>query len=117
MVDLHDRRPIVLSADDAALWLDADFPAAQAEQLARNMSLPADLFEWFPVSPAVNRAGNDSPDFITPDPNATPAPVMPTSGEAPDLFDRDVPPDDASQTREPGGPGTPPSGAHQARIK
>lgn len=117
MVDLHDRRPIVLSADDAKLWLDADFPAAQAEQLARNMSLPTDMFEWFPVNPAVNRAGNDSPDFITPDPSATPASVMPMSGEAPGLFDRAVPPDDASPTRDPGGPGTPPSGAHQAGMK
>jgi putative SOS response-associated peptidase YedK len=64
MVDIHDRRPVVLAAEDAKLWMDTDFPALQAEQLARNMSLPTELFEWYPVSPAVNNARNDSPDFV-----------------------------------------------------
>jgi putative SOS response-associated peptidase YedK len=90
MVDLHDRRPIVLSPQDALLWLDDAFPAEQAQQLARNMSLPVDMFEWFAVNPAVNKAGNDSPAFITPDPNANAAPPLPPTSDLPGLFDSDA---------------------------
>jgi putative SOS response-associated peptidase YedK len=39
MVDVHDRRPVVLSEADAALWLDLDLPAEQAEQLLRSSAL------------------------------------------------------------------------------
>jgi putative SOS response-associated peptidase YedK len=39
MVDVHDRRPVVLNAADAATWLDPDISAGQAEMLARQMAL------------------------------------------------------------------------------
>ncbi|MFB9243617.1 SOS response-associated peptidase family protein [Massilia antarctica] len=61
MVDVHDRRPIVFSAEDAALWLDPDLSAQQAEQLARSVALGPDAFEWHPVPKEVGRAGNDGP--------------------------------------------------------
>ena len=64
MVDVHDRRPVVLSPDDAQLWLDPELPAEQAEQLARSMAVPADDFTWHPVSRDVNRAGSSSPHLI-----------------------------------------------------
>jgi putative SOS response-associated peptidase YedK len=66
MVDVHDRRPIVLSAADAMLWMDNTLPAQQAEQLARTMSLPPESFVWHTVSKEVNKAGNDHPGLVEP---------------------------------------------------
>ncbi|HEX8615345.1 MAG TPA: SOS response-associated peptidase family protein [Telluria sp.] len=59
MVDVHDRRPIVFSAEDAALWLDPDLSAQQAEQLARSVALGPDAFDWHPVAKDVGRASNE----------------------------------------------------------
>lgn len=66
MVDVHDRRPVVLAADDARIWMGLDTPLEQAEQLARIGSLPATDFEWYRVSPAVNNARHNSPELIEP---------------------------------------------------
>jgi putative SOS response-associated peptidase YedK len=59
MVDVHDRRPVVLSARDAALWLDPGLSAHQAEHLARAMGFGADHFAWHAVGPDVGRAGSE----------------------------------------------------------
>lgn len=59
MVDVHDRRPVVLSAQDAALWLDPALPSGQAGQLAHSAALGPDAFAWHPVSKQVGRAGNE----------------------------------------------------------
>jgi putative SOS response-associated peptidase YedK len=66
MVDIHDRRPVVLAPQDARLWLDPDLPAEQAEQLARSMAAPADEFTLYAVSKDVNRVGNSDPHLIEP---------------------------------------------------
>ena len=59
MVDVHDRRPIVLGAEDAALWLDPDLSAQQAEHFLRSLGLGPDAFDWHPVGKEVGRATND----------------------------------------------------------
>lgn len=59
MVDVHDRRPVVLSAADAALWLDPALPAQAAGQLARSVALGPDAFEWHPVSKEVGRSTSE----------------------------------------------------------
>lgn len=82
MVDVHDRRPVVFSAEDALLWLDADLNAGQAEQLARSQSRPTQDFVWYPVSARVNRAGNEGPDLIEP----IKLPSGPASDVSPSLF-------------------------------
>jgi putative SOS response-associated peptidase YedK len=66
MVDVHDRRPVVLNAADAATWLDPDLPREQAEMLARQMALGPDAFEWYPVSTEVNYAGRDGAHLAEP---------------------------------------------------
>ena len=66
LLEVHDRRPVVFSPADAALWLDNSLPAQQAEQLARAMTLPADAFDCYRVSSEVNRASNDDPHLIAP---------------------------------------------------
>lgn len=54
MVDVHDRRPVAVSAEDALRWLDPELPPDQAEHLARTSMLEPDLFDWLPVSKALN---------------------------------------------------------------
>lgn len=62
----HDRRPLVLSAADAALWLDLDLSAEQAAHLLRSVSLPPDAFAWYRVDKAVNNARNQSAEVAAP---------------------------------------------------
>lgn len=64
MVDVHDRSPVVLAPEAARLWMDHSFSADQAEQLARGRSLAADAFEWYRISPEVNKAGNNECHLI-----------------------------------------------------
>jgi putative SOS response-associated peptidase YedK len=64
LIDVHDRRPVVFSAEDARLWMDNSLPAEQAEQLARAVSLPTEAFDWHRVSKDVNRVGNNAPHLI-----------------------------------------------------
>lgn len=59
MVDVHDRRPIVLTAEDAAMWLDPDLPQEQAEHLLRSLAVDCSAFEWHAVSKEVGRASNE----------------------------------------------------------
>lgn len=66
MLDLHDRRPVVLDAADAALWLDPALSPEAALELARRAALPPEAFEWHQVSTRVNRAGADGPDMVQP---------------------------------------------------
>lgn len=66
MVDIHDRRPVVLNAADAATWLDPALSTEQAEMLAREMALGPEHFEWYRVSPELNRAGNDGAHLLVP---------------------------------------------------
>jgi len=54
MVDIHDRRPVSLSPEDARDWLDLGFDYKQAEMIARERSLASDAFEWHQVSRDVN---------------------------------------------------------------
>lgn len=66
MVDVHDRRPVVLSARDAALWLDPGVPAEQADHLLRALALENDAFGWHPVSKAVGRPTNEGAHLTAP---------------------------------------------------
>lgn len=66
MIDVHDRRPVVLAPEDAALWMDNDLPPEQAEHLARSMALPGDAFCWYEVGTTVNRVGSNDLSLITP---------------------------------------------------
>ncbi|MGI4861907.1 MAG: SOS response-associated peptidase [Janthinobacterium lividum] len=66
MVDIHDRRPVALSAADAQHWLDPDTSVEHAAEIARTASRPIADFEWFKVSRAVNDARHDDPDLIRP---------------------------------------------------
>lgn len=66
MLDVHDRRPIVLTADDARIWMDLTRPKDEIEEFVRNVALPADAFTWYEVTREVNKAGNQSPAMVEP---------------------------------------------------
>jgi putative SOS response-associated peptidase YedK len=64
MLDVHDRRPIVLTAEDAKMWMDLSWSAEQVEELVRTAALPADAFDWYQVTREVNKAGNEGPQMV-----------------------------------------------------
>ncbi len=66
MLDVHDRRPVVLSAADAQLWLDPFIAPEQAVELARSAALGVEEFAWFKVSPEMNRAAAEGAHLIEP---------------------------------------------------
>lgn len=66
MVDIHDRRPVAVSADDARRWLDPNLTVDAALHLARIAMQDADMFEWHPVSTDLNR-GADGPQVAARD--------------------------------------------------
>ncbi|MCO7614531.1 SOS response-associated peptidase family protein [Pseudomonas chlororaphis] len=66
MVDIHDRRPVVLPADLAREWLDPATPKERAEQIALHQGEAAESFEWFKVSPAVGNVRNHGPELVKP---------------------------------------------------
>lgn len=66
MIDVHDRRPVVLPPDLARQWIDPSMPKEQAEQLALNLGEGPDAFEWYRVGTAVGNVRNQGPDLILP---------------------------------------------------
>jgi putative SOS response-associated peptidase YedK len=58
MVDVQDRRPVVLSAELAREWLSPDLTKDRAKEIARDCGQPADDVEWYPVSKDVGNVPN-----------------------------------------------------------
>ncbi|QAY85482.1 SOS response-associated peptidase family protein [Pseudomonas arsenicoxydans] len=66
MVDIHDRRPVVLASELAREWLDPATPKERAEQMVLLQGEPAEAFEWFQVDRAVGNVRNQGPELIMP---------------------------------------------------
>jgi len=64
MLDIHDRRPLVLSPQYAARWIDPHLPPREAEKLALEHGLCVEEFEWHPVGKAVGNVRNEGPELI-----------------------------------------------------
>lgn len=60
---IHDRMPALLDAAAVDKWLDPSTPAAEALALLRPY---AGKLEFYPVSDAVNRVGQSSPEMVQP---------------------------------------------------
>jgi putative SOS response-associated peptidase YedK len=58
--DLHDRRPMVLSEEDAHTFMDPDLSADHARELLHNCSLPPEAFAWYRVSQELNSSRNQA---------------------------------------------------------
>lgn len=64
MVDIHDRRPVVLSPELAREWLDPATPAERAEQIVLLQGEPSEEFTWYAVDPAVGNVRNQGPHLV-----------------------------------------------------
>lgn len=64
LLDIHDRRPLVLEADAALAWLSEKTTPEQASEVVHDGAVPADEFAWHPVKKAVGNVRNQSPDLI-----------------------------------------------------
>ncbi|MCD5990114.1 SOS response-associated peptidase family protein [Pseudomonas sp. CDFA 553] len=66
MVDIHDRRPLVLTPEHANEWLDPELDPDRAREIAETLCRPTEDFEWFPVDRAIGNVRNQGPDLIVP---------------------------------------------------
>lgn len=55
MVDVHDRRAVVLEPEDARRWMDPETPVEEAAHIGHTRSLQTEAFTWWKVDRAVNR--------------------------------------------------------------
>lgn len=58
LLDVHDRRPIVLDAGAAALWLNPDLPPDEAAHILGSLAAPAEAFAWHMVDKAIGNVRN-----------------------------------------------------------
>lgn len=66
LVDIHDRRPVVLTPEAAMAWMDQTTSSSHAQELTREGALPAEQFTWHPVSTAVGNVRNQNAELILP---------------------------------------------------
>ena len=67
MVDIHDRRPLVIAADAVREWLSNDTSPQRAEEIAHDAAVPEHEFTWHPVSKKVGNIHNQGKELVEPD--------------------------------------------------
>ena len=66
LVDIHDRRPLVLTPEAARKWMRQDLGGKEAEEIAVDGAVSANHFTWHPVSRAVGNVKNQGAELIDP---------------------------------------------------
>ena len=66
LIDIHDRKPLVLTPQLAREWLDPATSAQRAATIIEKGCRPAQDFRWFPVGKAVGNARNEGAELIEP---------------------------------------------------
>ena len=66
LVDIHDRRPLVLLPEAAREWMRQDVGGKEAAEIAADGVVPADKFIWHAVTRAVGNVKNQGAELITP---------------------------------------------------
>lgn len=64
MVDIHDRRPLVIPPDAVREWLSPETAPERAEEIARDAALPEKAFTWHPVSKKVGNIHNQGRELV-----------------------------------------------------
>ncbi len=64
LLDIHDRRPLVMTREASLEWMSPDTLPERAVELAHDAAIPADEFEWHPVSKAVGSVRNNDKSLI-----------------------------------------------------
>lgn len=66
MVDLHDRRPLVLEAEAVGEWLDPETSPERAVALSQQAAMDPQQFSWHPVSRAVGSPHHQQAELVAP---------------------------------------------------
>lgn len=66
LVDIHDRRPLVLSPEAAREWMRQGIGGKEAEEIAAEGTVPTDSFVWYAVSRAVGNPNYQGAELINP---------------------------------------------------
>jgi putative SOS response-associated peptidase YedK len=66
MVDIHDRRPLMLTPENANEWLAPTITPSRAEEITKELCQPTEEFEWFPLGKVVGNVRNQVPELIEP---------------------------------------------------
>lgn len=64
LVDIHDRRPLVLGAPEANQWLNPDMTPSMALALLKEGAVSVDEFSWHPVAKSIGNIRNNGADLI-----------------------------------------------------
>lgn len=64
LVDIHDRRPLVLVPEASRKWMRQDVGGKEAEEIIADCVVSADHFTWHPVSRAVGNVKNQGAGMI-----------------------------------------------------
>lgn len=64
LLDIHDRKPLVLLPEVAREWIDPDTAPGRAEEIVSRGCRPASDLVWHPVSKAVGSVRNQGPELI-----------------------------------------------------
>ncbi|POA85112.1 hypothetical protein C1882_13600 [Pseudomonas sp. FW305-E2] len=66
LIDIHDRKPLVLTPEPAREWLAPATSPERAAAIVKDECRPSQDFRWFPISKAVGNVRNQGPALIKP---------------------------------------------------
>lgn len=66
LVDIHDRRPVVLPPSAAREWMNPATSPERAKEIALEALTPAEEYDWHPVTKKVGNIRNNAPELIKP---------------------------------------------------
>lgn len=66
LIDIHDRKPLVLTPELAREWLAPATSPERAAAIVKDECRPSQDFRWFPISKAVGNVRNQGPALIEP---------------------------------------------------
>lgn len=66
VVDIHDRKPLVLTPEHAREWIAPDTSPERVREIAMELCRPANDFHWYKVSKAMGSVRNQGPELVRP---------------------------------------------------
>lgn len=66
LVDIHDRKPLVLTPELAREWIDPGITTERLAEIVQTGCRHSTDFRWFPVSKQVGNVRNQGPELIKP---------------------------------------------------
>ncbi|MGY2257944.1 SOS response-associated peptidase [Pseudomonas sp. SDO55104_S430] len=64
MLDIHERRPVVLAPEQAREWLDQTTSPQRAWDIAQQHCRPVQDFDWYKVAKAVSNVRNEGREML-----------------------------------------------------